>query len=107
MIRLISHTRWRDARVGRDVLDPDEVFGLYPHNELARAPERVLDAWQLLGEWGYLPGAMGPPGRWGQQDGGAAGQRVGRGPGPWHGGPRNAVAAQPCLLSPPPPLHSP
>ncbi|KIY98101.1 hypothetical protein MNEG_9859 [Monoraphidium neglectum] len=44
------------ARVGRDVLDPDEHYGFYAHNELARFPERVTDAWQLLGEWGYLPG---------------------------------------------------
>ncbi|GBF96051.1 hypothetical protein Rsub_08866 [Raphidocelis subcapitata] len=44
------------ARVGRDVLDPDEHFGLYPHNELARFPGRVLDAWELLGERGYMPG---------------------------------------------------
>lgn len=45
-----------DARVGRDVLDPDEHFGLYAHNELARFPERILDAWQMLGDYGYLPG---------------------------------------------------
>ena len=46
----------RAARVGRDIVDPDELFGLYPHSDFARAPERVLDAWRLLGEFGFLPG---------------------------------------------------
>ncbi|KAI8471269.1 MAG: hypothetical protein J3K34DRAFT_520645 [Monoraphidium minutum] len=47
----------RGSRVGRDVLDPDEHFGFYAHNELFRFPERILEAWELLGSWGYLPGA--------------------------------------------------
>lgn len=43
-----------EARVGRDMFDPFEAYGLYPGLDFVRAPGQALTALQLFG---YLPGA--------------------------------------------------